>query len=188
MSRQGILLDRDGTLNVRPAPHQYVTTPEGFQWLPGVRKALASLSRAGYIFGVASNQRGVARGLVHPDVLAAIERRIREDLLPLGVSIEAFRYCVHDLDAECSCRKPRPGLLHALADDLQIDLHEAWVVGDSETDVAAGLAAGCRTALLARSDLCPDADLRVASLAEFAEHLTTKRGAPDLRITEPPAR
>jgi D-glycero-D-manno-heptose 1,7-bisphosphate phosphatase len=183
MTRRGILLDRDGTLNVRPAPHHYVTTTEGFRWLPGVPDALASLSRAGYVLGVASNQRGVARRVVHPDVLAAIERRIREDLLPLGVGIEAFRYCPHDLDANCTCRKPKPGLLHMLAEDLDIELKESWMVGDTAADVEAGRAAGCRTAVLGASAVYPKPDLHVASLAAFAQHLATARaGATDRRM------
>jgi len=171
MSRRAVLLDRDGTLNVPAAPHEYVTEPEGFKWLPGVPEALARMSRAGYVLGVASNQRGVARGLVRPDVLAAIERRIQDDLAPLGVSIAAFRYCLHDLDANCGCRKPRPGLLRMLADDLDVDLEQSWMVGDTATDVAAGRAAGCRTALVAASNGTARPDLRVASLTAFAEHL-----------------
>lgn len=184
MTRRAVLLDRDGTLNVRPAPHQYVMAPEDFRWLAGVPEALARLSRAGYALGVVSNQRGVARGLVHPDVLTAIESRIQGDLLPLGVRIEAFRYCTHDYDANCDCRKPKPGLLRMLAEDLDVDLNESWMVGDTAADVAAGRAAGCRTALLAASTPWPRPDLRVASLAEFAEHLVGRADAPDPRLSD----
>ena len=174
MTCRAILLDRDGTLNPRPAPHHYLTTAEGFSWLPDVPEALASLYRAGYMLGVASNQRGVARGLVHPDVLAAIERRIQKDLKPLGVAIDAFRYCPHDLDANCICRKPKPGLLHILAEDLDIDLEQSWMVGDAGTDVAAGLAAGCRTAVVGAQTVWPEPDLYVASLPEFAQRLAAR--------------
>lgn len=175
MTRRAILLDRDGTLNERPPPHRYVTTPGGFRWLPGSREALARLSHAGYALGVASNQRGLARGMVDADVLAAVERRIQDDLFPLGVAIDAFRYCPHDFEAGCRCRKPEPGLLLTLADDLDIDLEESWMIGDAVSDVAAGRAAGCRTALLAASPTQPRPDVTVASLAEFAELLVTGR-------------
>ena len=168
MTRRAVLLDRDGTLNVRAAPHEYVTTAEAFEWLPGAPQALARLSRAGYALGVASNQRGVARGLIAPGVLTAIERRIQDDLAPLGSAIGAFRYCPHDHDDGCDCRKPKPGLLRMLAADLGVDLERSWMVGDSASDIAAGRAAGCRTALLGLPAGPPEPDIRVASLEEFA--------------------
>ena len=109
-----------------------------------------------------------------PDVLAATERRIQKDLKPLGVAIDAFRYCPHDLDANCICRKPKPGLLHILAEDLDIDLEQSWMVGDAGTDVAAGLAAGCRTAVVGTQTVWPEPDLYVASLPEIAQHLAAR--------------
>lgn len=172
LTRRAVLLDRDGTLNVCAALHEYVTTAEAFEWLPGAPEALARLSRAGYVLGVASNQRGVARGLIPAATLTAIEQRIQHDLAPLGSTIEAFRYCPHDYDARCDCRKPKPGLLQMLAGDLDIDLDQSWMVGDSASDVAAGRAAGCRTALVGAPVGPPEPDVSVASLTEFAELLT----------------
>jgi HAD superfamily hydrolase (TIGR01662 family) len=64
LSRRAAFLDRDGTLNVRPGEHEYLTHVDQFVWLPGAPEALARLSRAGYVLAVVSNQRGVARGLV----------------------------------------------------------------------------------------------------------------------------
>ncbi|MBA2513555.1 MAG: HAD family hydrolase [Solirubrobacterales bacterium] len=171
MSRPAILLDRDGTLNVRPAPHQYVTRAEDFVWLPGVPEALARLRREGFVLGVVSNQRGVARGLVDPGVLVAIERRIQEALEPFGTRIDGFRYCPHDLDAHCGCRKPQPGLLHMLEADLDLDLSSSWMVGDTASDIAAGIAAGCRTALVGGHASSPAPDLLVPSFNAFVDAL-----------------
>ena len=171
MTRRAILLDRDGTLNVCAAPHEYVATVDAFEWLPGAPQALARLARAGYALGVASNQRGVARGLIEPAALAQIEQRIQDDLRPLGAAIDAFRYCPHDHADACDCRKPKPGLLRMLADDLDIDLERSWMVGDSASDVEAGRAVGCRTALVGTATTSPAPDLSVDSLAQFAELL-----------------
>jgi D-glycero-D-manno-heptose 1,7-bisphosphate phosphatase len=100
------------------------------------------------VLTVVSNQRGVARGLVSLETLRSIEGRIQGDLRPLGVQIEAFRYCMHDIEASCVCRKPAPGLILELAGELELDLGRSWMIGDSETDVTTGRRAGCRTAII----------------------------------------
>ena len=81
--------------------------------------------------------------------------------------VVAFRYCPHGLDDGCDCRKPRPGLLCSAASELGLDLHRSWRIGDSDADVEAGAAAGCRTIRLAAET---DRDERTAaSLLEAAE-------------------
>ena len=57
-----MFLDRDGVLNARPPEHEYVTSADQFDWLPGAREAVVQLKRAGWKVAVVSNQRGVARG------------------------------------------------------------------------------------------------------------------------------
>ncbi len=109
---------------------------------------MLGLARAGLPLIVVSNQRGVTRGLVTRTTLAAIEARIQDALRADGHRVEAFRYCVHDLEEHCDCRKPKPGLLRSAAREMALDLSRSWMIGDSTDDVAAGHAAGCRTILL----------------------------------------
>jgi len=164
MSRSAAFLDRDGTLNVRAGDHEYVTAEKDFAWLPGAVDGAARLARAGFVLAVVSNQRGIARGLVTTDVLDAIEQRIQRDLAPHGCAIQAFRYCFHDnLDA-CDCRKPKPGMLIGLASVLDVDLAQSWMIGDSESDVEAGIAAGCRTARIGDRGAHSHADLVAPTL------------------------
>jgi histidinol-phosphate phosphatase family protein len=169
--RRAAFLDRDGTLNVRPAAHEYVTSPEEFVWLPGAIEGLRRLADAGYLLAVVSNQRGVARGLLSPAVLREIEQRMQRDLATRGCQITAFRYCTHDEHAGCECRKPRPGLLLSLARELDLDLASSWMIGDAESDLRAGEAAGCRTALLADGAGAPAADVVARSLALASEQI-----------------
>ncbi|HWD63590.1 MAG TPA: HAD family hydrolase [Solirubrobacteraceae bacterium] len=165
---QAVFLDRDGTLNVKPADHEYVTAVKDFKWLPGAVDGVVALARAGVRLAVVSNQRGVARGLIDPAVLAGIEELIQAELAVHGCRIEAFSYCLHDLDDACECRKPRPGMLIRLAQELGLDLTRTWMVGDSATDVQAGRAAGCRTVQITRGIPVPGADAGAASLSEAA--------------------
>ena len=148
MKLRGAFLDRDGTINARPAEHHYVSSIDAFEWLPGAASGAARLASAGFTLIVVSNQRGVARGLVSEDLLRQIEGEIQARLEANGCRIESFRYCRHDLDVECGCRKPQPGLLLSAAADLRIDLSASWMIGDAHADVQAGRAAGCRTALI----------------------------------------
>ena len=166
--KRAAFLDRDGTLNVQPPPHQYVTDVRDLELIPGAIEGAAQLAAAGYLLAVVSNQRGLARGLLDEAVLGSIEGVIQEELAAHGARIEAFRYCPHDLDTGCDCRKPRPGMLLELAEELGVDLGSSWMIGDSGTDVEAGALVCCRTALIGddAGDLRPD--VTAPSLATVA--------------------
>jgi D-glycero-D-manno-heptose 1,7-bisphosphate phosphatase len=185
--RRAAFVDRDGTINVRPRAHEYVTSEQEFRWLPGAAEGLARLARAGYLLAVVSNQRGVARGLIEPRVLTAIEERIQRGLEPYGCRIEAFRYCVHEQNEDCSCRKPKPGMILDLAKDLELDLPSSWMIGDADSDVLAGRAAGCRTVLLRGNGAegfdgagidAGRADLVAPSLARASELIASRTCTP----------
>lgn len=165
-----MFLDRDGVLNVRPPAHEYVTSADRFAWLPGAREAVVELKRCGWKVAVVSNQRGVALGRVTAEALAEIEQRIQSDLAP-DAAIDGFFHCPHDVDEDCDCRKPRPGLLVRAAGELRVDPAGSWMIGDEESDVAAGRAAGCSTILL--SPYAPDtaADRVEPDLAAAARSL-----------------
>jgi D-glycero-D-manno-heptose 1,7-bisphosphate phosphatase len=169
VKRRAAFLDRDGTLNRRPLEHRYVTSPAEFAWLPGAARGAARLAAAGYVLAVASNQRGISLGLVDRGVLRALEVLIQRGLAQHGCAIEAFSYCPHDERAKCACRKPRPGMILRLASDLDLDLRESWVIGDSESDILAGKAAGCRTALVGTVPESCDPDLVAPSLHAVSE-------------------
>jgi D-glycero-D-manno-heptose 1,7-bisphosphate phosphatase len=168
LTRPAAFLDRDGTINARPPEHEYVTRIEEFQLLPGAIEGLARLANCGFTLVVVSNQRGIARGLVSEELLRATEDAIQGGLQPQGASIAGFYYCPHELDENCDCRKPKPGLLLTAASELDLDLGSSWMIGDSDTDIEAGRAAGCRTVLLGEGSSA-EATLEAASLRDAAE-------------------
>ncbi len=135
-----IFLDRDGVINEnRP---DYVKSWEEFRFLEGSREAIARLTKAGYRIIVCTNQAAIARGLVSVETVEDIHRRMLEGIAAYGGNIERVYYCPHGKDENCGCRKPRPGLLLRARDELGVDLSDAIFIGDSLTDVRAGLAAG----------------------------------------------
>ena len=188
VSRRAAFLDRDGTLNKRPPEHRYVTSPTEFTWLPGAARGAARLAAAGYVLAVASNQRGISLGLVDGAVLRALEAVIQRDLAKHSCAIAAFSYCPHDERAKCGCRKPRPGMILRLARELDLDLRCSWVIGDSESDVLAGNAAGCRTALVGTAPASCDPDLVAPSLDAVSELVVRANGRLSRRLPRTPRR
>ncbi len=171
-----VFLDRDGVLNEVVRRGGIVSGPRSLGELrlcPGAAAAVARLRRSGLPVFVVSNQPDVARGLLAPAQLDALTAAIRAEVV-----LDDWRYCVHDDIDGCECRKPRPGLLLALAGKWGVDLARSYLVGDSAKDMAAGQAAGCRTILLRRDY---NADARggdeVPSLREAAELVLERSGA-----------
>jgi D-glycero-D-manno-heptose 1,7-bisphosphate phosphatase len=150
-ARPAIFVDRDGVINQRRA-NDYVLSWNQFEFLPGIRQSLKRLAKFGLPMIVISNQAAVGKGLLDTTSLTAITERMQSALLEDGIQIASAYYCTHRPDENCVCRKPLPGLLHRAADDNNIDLGLSIFIGDSETDVQAARAAGCRPILL-RSDL-----------------------------------
>jgi len=143
-----IFLDRDGTLNVRPAKASYVERPEEFQWLDGAREAVAALKKHGWRVLLFTNQPGIARGRLTEDMLAAIHDKMQHELREAGGEIDGIYVCPHDWDDGCDCRKPKAGLLYRAQKDLCLDLSKCVVMGDDDRDMEAGHRAGCRCFLV----------------------------------------
>ncbi len=142
-----VFFDRDGTLCRLVERDGVLTSPralEDFSVHPAAKHVVAQLRREGYRIFVASNQPDVARGFLPGTILDQMHERLRAEIEPDEIVV-----CVHDDAHGCDCRKPRPGMLLALAARWGIDLHGSYVVGDSWKDVEAGRRAGCRTILLA---------------------------------------
>lgn len=158
---------------MRPPAHDYVRDIRDFEWLPGALAGMVKLAEAGLPLVVVSNQRGVSRGLVSYATLHEIESEIQNALGAHGHQVSAFRYCPHGLDEKCECRKPSPGMLRVAADELRLDLSRSWMIGDSDTDMQAGQAAGCRTILLAEE--WRSHERTAASLIEAAEIIVAHR-------------
>jgi HAD superfamily hydrolase (TIGR01662 family) len=132
----------------------------------------------------------VARGLITEDQLAEVHERLRELLLEQGARLDAI-YCCPYLDGPDAIvaeyrqasplRKPEAGMLLQAAEDLELDLEQSWMIGDSARDVHAGKAAGARTILIAEgpSDApadytCRDLESAVATVLAPASTLRSR--------------
>jgi D-sedoheptulose 7-phosphate isomerase/D-glycero-D-manno-heptose 1,7-bisphosphate phosphatase len=145
-ARAGVLLDRDGTIIV---DHGYVGSVDRVELIEGAPQAIAKFNRAGLPVAVLTNQSGVARGLFGLDGPAEVHRYIAAELAGYGAHVDLFLFCPHHPDGvvealsrECEDRKPRPGMAHAAARALNLDLPSSWVVGDRSEDMGLALAVG----------------------------------------------
>jgi len=135
--KRTLLIDRDGTLNVRPPQAQYLSRWEDFQWAAGALEGLQALARAGFSFALISNQAGIARGIVTREQVDAVNRRLGEELAVRGVTMTGAYVCPHDWDDGCACRKPAPGLFFQASHDLLLRLDRTLYLGDDPRDCQA---------------------------------------------------
>ena len=135
-----VFLDRDSVINRNRA--DYVKQWSEFRFLPGARRAIAGMTRAGYRLFIITNQACIGKGLVARSALDEMHGRMLREIERAGGHVEAVLYCPHRSDEGCDCRKPAPGLLHRAQDEYGVDLGRAVVIGDSLTDMSAATAAG----------------------------------------------
>lgn len=161
-----VFLDRDGTLIDDVG---YISDPADVRLVSGAADALQALRAAGFRLVVVSNQSGLGRGLITQEQADDVHQRFVEELQHAGAQIDAAYYCPHAPEEGCDCRKPLPGLIIDAARELELDLERSFMVGNSDVDVAAGEAAGCRAILLADSSAdWPEAVRRIRSWSRQA--------------------
>ena len=148
-----IFLDRDGVINKPAPPHEYITDCADFAVLPGVYEALRIFRASGFRIFVVTNQRCIARKLATLEQVRSLHRHMLEDFREHGCSIDGVYICPHDDKDNCTCRKPKPGLLLQVQRDLEasgftVGKKSSWMIGDSESDIEAGRNYGVNTFLV----------------------------------------
>ena len=141
-----LLLDRDGTLNLDKG---WVHRPEDFVWIEGAREAVKWANERGILVLVLTNQSGIARGYYSEQQFLDFTAWIERELAAFGAHLDATYYCPHHptegrgaYRRECSCRKPAPGLIHRAREEWRFRWTESLMIGDSDTDIQAAVAAG----------------------------------------------
>jgi D-glycero-D-manno-heptose 1,7-bisphosphate phosphatase len=191
MSEPAVFLDRDETIIEDPG---FVADPDQVSLKPGAARAIRRFREMGFRVVVATNQSGVARGLISEEQLAAVHDRLRSLLRGEGADVDAIYHCpyldgpeavVEAYRKNSDLRKPEPGLLFQAARDMELDLARSWMIGDRPSDMEAGRRAGCRTIRImanrqTQRQNADHTDFGAASLEEAAkiveENNTTRPG------------
>lgn len=181
-NRKVIFLDRDGVINRRTLPHNYIVSWEEFQVLPKVYEAIRQCNKAGYYVVVVTNQRGIARGICTRTQIDLLHGKMIQDFKNRDATIDKVYICPHN-NGECDCRKPKPGLLYTAETDLWNERKErvakaySWMIGDSLSDINAGKEYGVKTIWInsMRSAVMVEADYIAKNLYEAVDFLIQNR-------------
>ena len=157
--QKAIFLDRDGTINKK---NGFIISPDQFELIDGIAKAIKRINESEYLAVVVTNQPVIARGDCDFADLRLIHQKMETELGKQGAYIDGLYVCPHHTDKgfagerpeykkECDCRKPKPGLLLQAAKNLNIDLNQSYMIGDSEIDFFAGVNAGCKESILLKA-------------------------------------
>lgn len=151
-----LFLDRDGVINV---DHGYVGKYEDFDFIEGIFDAVLFFQSKGFLPVVVTNQSGIARGYYTETDFEVLMERVQDDFSTHGIHSLPVYFCPHHLDGtipkyatKCECRKPAPGMLLSAAQDLEIDLANSVLVGDSWRDIQAADAAGLKQSFFLSKD------------------------------------
>lgn len=135
-----VFLDRDGTIIF---DKNYISKPDDAKAIPGAFEALKILRKAGFMLVLVSNQSGVGRGYFTSESVDRVNEKVLELAMSENLRFDGVYYCPHHPNDNCDCRKPAPGLLLKASKDLCINLQKSAMVGDKQSDIEAGVNAGC---------------------------------------------
>ena len=140
-----ILIDRDGVINTKSHRGEYITNWASFKWIPETLSAMQLLAKEGFKFIVITNQAGIARQIINPKELEKIHKNMKDELTHGGVEVLDIYVCAHHWEENCSCRKPKPGMLYQASSDWLFRLDKTFFIGDDPRDCQAAFNAGCKS-------------------------------------------
>jgi D-glycero-D-manno-heptose 1,7-bisphosphate phosphatase len=143
--RPAVFLDRDGTIDEEVG---YLNHASRFRMFPFAAPAIRRLNEAGLPVIVVTNQSGVGRGYFPESLVHTVNELMTQQLREKGAAIDAIYYCPHTSAENCSCRKPRTGMLDHAALEHALDLQRSFVVGDRYGDIELARNAGARSVLV----------------------------------------
>lgn len=130
-----IFLDRDGTLTLEK---DFVSEIEQVEFVSGAKEALKILQGLGFKLVIISNQSGVGRKIMTEKQVEKVNDFILEEFENEGIKIEGVYYCPHHPEDNCSCRKPKTGMIEKALLKHDLKLKDSWAIGDKLSDVLLG--------------------------------------------------
>ncbi len=168
-------MDREGTLIVDP-PFGRVDAPKKIHLLSDTLPALELLAKHGYGIVVITNQTNIAQGRLSEQGFWDLHDKVLKLIAPSGIKVFKTYICPHNANENCSCRKPKPALLLAAIHEFNLVPKDTFMVGDRDSDVAAGINAGAKT-ILVKTGKHPtsttDADHTTKTLLDAAKYIVS---------------
>lgn len=143
--KPAVFVDRDGTINQHV---EYLHEPQKFQLIPRALEGLKKLKDAGYRVVIVTNQPGIGIGYFTKEDFFAVNRIFLRKCSEIALAVDRVYFCPHGEADNCLCRKPKTALIDRAVKELNIDLKESFVIGDTTIDLKLGKNAGCKTILV----------------------------------------
>lgn len=135
------IFDADSTLRRCTVPGQFVpSAPDQWQPISLAYHRLRQIDWRENRFAIASNQGGVFKGHVTKELAKEMLTTLANVMVPRQPHTIAM--CTHDPKGNCTCRKPKPGMLNSIMAYHKMPARCTLFVGDMITDEMAAHAAG----------------------------------------------
>jgi D-glycero-D-manno-heptose 1,7-bisphosphate phosphatase len=166
--RRALFLDRDGVVNV---DRGYVHRPEDIEFVDGIFDLCRAARQLGHLIFIVTNQAGIGRGYFTEQDFQRLSAWMCTVFENEGGPIDRVYFSpyhpehgIGSYKIDSPMRKPGPGMILQATKEFGVHLAGSVSVGDKESDVEAGIAAGVGQNLL----YCPSMTARPAHSAADA--------------------
>ncbi len=146
--QKAIFLDRDGVINIEK---EYLYKIEDFEFIPGVIEAMQYLQNKGFLLFIITNQSGIARNYYTKDDFNTLTSWMLDQLKKQNITISQVEFCPHIPTDNCTCRKPKTGMIDNILKNFDIDLDNSWLVGDKNSDIECAKNANIKNTIQVKS-------------------------------------
>ncbi len=146
---KALFLDRDGVININ---FGHVHKKENFVFIEGIFELCKMAQDEGFLIIVVTNQAGIGKGFYDKESFFKLDSWMKKVFLENGIIISKTYYCPHVSEDNCTCRKPKPGMIINALKEYNIDPKKSILIGDKVSDIIAGKSAGIDNVLLFKEE------------------------------------
>lgn len=140
---KAVFFDRDGVVNHR-IMCGYVCEPDDLELHSDFISFFPTVFQKGFVPILITNQQGVGKGVMTHWDLHQIHQKMQQEVQRLTGHTFLDIFAATERKSELSRRKPTPSMLIEASNFHSISLSESLMIGDTESDIQAGIAAGVR--------------------------------------------